>query len=186
MGVGLLPREKDPRRVRLGHMWLYWTRTEADHYPPYRGFYPDIDIDYGKYKSESQARREIITFLKKGLPGRYEVDRRALVWSIELSEDDIINVEWYITKEQLEELRFRCHLHPGEERRSFGYYSLDKNNPTTDTCSSWVINIVNDVLGKELIVCDNPKRLKSVKEALEKILEIRKLKDIEKKRSDKQ
>jgi len=34
MGVGLLPREKEPRRVRLGHMWLYWTVTETDHHPP--------------------------------------------------------------------------------------------------------------------------------------------------------
>ena len=154
-------------------MWLYWTRTEADYYPPYRGFYPDIDVDYGKYKSDSQARREIITLLKGCLPGRYEVDRRALVWSIELA-NDIINVEWYITKEQLKKLQERCYLPPGMEKRCCGYYSLDKNKSGADTCSSWVVYVVNDVLGKEVIICDEPKRLKSVKDALEKIIETRK------------
>jgi len=41
--------------------------------------------------------------------------------------------------------------------------------------SSWVIKIVNEVLGKEVIACDEPKRLQSAKKALEEIFEIRKL-----------
>jgi len=34
---------------------------------------------------------------------------------------------------------------------------------------------VNEVLGKEVIACDEPKRLQSAKKALEEIFEIRKL-----------
>ena len=121
MGVGLIPREKDIRRVRLGHMWLYWTETETDRHRSYRGFYPDVDIDYSKYKSGSQARRETITLLKKGLPGRYEVDRRAIFWSTELP-DDIINVEWHITEEQLK---------TDIEQGSTAYFSLTLNPDRT-------------------------------------------------------
>ena len=92
LGVGLLPREQDPRPVHLGHMWPKWTQTEEDYHHPYRGFYPDIELDPDKYKSSSQARREIVPLLKRGVPGKIEADQRAIVWSTEIPEQ-IISVE---------------------------------------------------------------------------------------------
>jgi hypothetical protein len=148
---------------------------ERDYHPPYRGFYPDVEIDDEiEDKTDSQLRREVITFLKNKLPGRYQVDLEAIGWSIRIPKD-IIKVEWILTMRQLRKLQKRCHLSIEAERKSCGYYSLDKNKLDTDTCSSWVVKIVNEVLGKEVIACDEPKRLQSVKMALEKILEIRKV-----------
>lgn len=166
LGIGLLPPKYD-EIIGLGHMWLYWQSPEKEEHPPYRGYHPvreclPQELDY---ENRHQWFRAIIKlFAHSFVPGQYVVDKNAMDY-METLADKILIKEWPINQEQLTHLRKRCFIPKHRESVIEGYYSWNKRFSQCDNCSSWVIKIVNHVMGNPNFLNSSlPKRLSIVEE----------------------
>jgi len=168
LGIGLLTPRHD-EVSGFGHMWLYWKALEEEHHPPFRGYYPVREQlpQESSYKNRRHWLKDLIKlFAHSFVQGQYIVDKNAMDY-METLADKILVKEWPINQEQLTRLRKRCSIPKHREFVIEGCYSWNKELFRCDNCSSWVIKIVNHVMGNpSFLTSSSPKRLSTVEKEL--------------------
>ena len=128
-------------------MWLYWGEKNSASYK-YRGFWPRIDLIPEPYKDVS---RWMAYFFDREncVGGQIMEDFRARQWKITYPFD-CYDWNWQLVPEQMELLENLCVC------AQTGSYCFDTEAQGCDNCCSWIIKVVNKVMGSGFLPTVQP------------------------------
>jgi hypothetical protein len=158
-GVALLPSRVHPVEY-FGHMWIYWERG-LDCPQSYRGYYPNMDDFPEELQGDWEAMAEYVK--DHSVKGIMIVDMIAHEIFNVTHPMSCYNATWSLTPKERLSLALKCYIPEGERVLERGEYSWNEMRKDWNNCSSWVIKIVNRVVGDcRFLACRRPKRLRSV------------------------